>query len=635
MPESGDVKEVSAIHDESASEPVVIMPDSIGQIVPSPPMYAVLPARVVSHALILVAALGIAATAYLSPTARLDGQSLERMSDQPSGLARSYFPQDFDDLSLQIPPVTVDTNPRRRGVIEHVVQPGDTVIDLANKYGISIDAIVWANQLADAHNITAGKRLQILPVSGVLYTVRPGESLADVSGRFHTSVDALAEFNDVSPVGELPAGIKVVIPGGRLEDIGRAVLASRSPDSGARGPSPRGVIDMPDGIDAVAPEPLKTMPVFDVGSLMPPAVVHLAPPVAIAQPAVSPPVEVPAPPRPSKHVVAAGENLKVIADRHSVTVASLIIANGLGNQPELIGVGEELVIPPPKSIVHKVREGETVLAVAERYNVTASAVIEANGLQEPFIIAAGQEMVVPEGEIEIEMVVQPRAPISLPAPPTGLTYVVEPGDSVVALGMHYGIETRAIIAANSLRDPYILSPGQKLILPGAQARQVSAPAPRPQPASAPAPRPAPVASAPPPAAPAPAPATASSGDGWGLVEAASRYLGYRYTWGGHAPQTGFDCTGFTWFVYRQLGNAIPMHDLWGQLQSGPRVGRDNLQAGDLVFFVNTYKAGLSHVGIYIGGGRFIHAQSERTGVSVTSLSESYWASRYYGASRPW
>jgi len=56
--------------------------------------------------------------------------------------------------------------------------------------------------------------------------------------------------------------------------------------------------------------------------------------------------------------------------------------------------------------------------------------------------------------------------------------------------------------------------------------------------------------------------------------------------------------------------------------------------GDMVFFQNTYKAGLSHASIYIGGGRIVHAQSETTGVTTTSLSTSYWSSHYLGARRP-
>ncbi|HLG50801.1 MAG TPA: NlpC/P60 family protein, partial [Chloroflexota bacterium] len=81
---------------------------------------------------------------------------------------------------------------------------------------------------------------------------------------------------------------------------------------------------------------------------------------------------------------------------------------------------------------------------------------------------------------------------------------------------------------------------------------------------------------------------------------------------------------------------IPIaRDMWGQLQSGPRVSRSNLQPGDIVFFANTYQSGLSHDGIYIGGGRFINAVDYGIGVAVRSLSDPYWSSRYFGAVRPW
>ncbi len=96
-----------------------------------------------------------------------------------------------------------------------------------------------------------------------------------------------------------------------------------------------------------------------------------------------------------------------------------------------------------------------------------------------------------------------------------------------------------------------------------------------------------------------------------------------------------DCSGFTWYVYKEAGINIPMHDLAGQLNAGPRITRDKVLTGDLVFFQNTYKPGLSHSGIYLGGGRFINAETEAVGVQIRSLSDPYWSARFIGGSRPW
>jgi cell wall-associated NlpC family hydrolase len=70
-----------------------------------------------------------------------------------------------------------------------------------------------------------------------------------------------------------------------------------------------------------------------------------------------------------------------------------------------------------------------------------------------------------------------------------------------------------------------------------------------------------------------------------------------------------------------------------QVVSGSYVSEDSLAPGDIVFFENTYKWGLSHVGIYIGGGQFVHAGSERTGVTISDIGDSYWGPRYYTARR--
>lgn len=121
-----------------------------------------------------------------------------------------------------------------------------------------------------------------------------------------------------------------------------------------------------------------------------------------------------------------------------------------------------------------------------------------------------------------------------------------------------------------------------------------------------------------------------SGSSSSIVSVAQNYLGVPYVWGGTSP-SGFDCSGFTQYVFRQCGYSIN-RTADAQYSNGSYVSYDSLQAGDLVFFANTYSAsGITHVGIYIGGGQFIHAANG--GVKISSLSESYYSSRYYGARR--
>ncbi len=115
-----------------------------------------------------------------------------------------------------------------------------------------------------------------------------------------------------------------------------------------------------------------------------------------------------------------------------------------------------------------------------------------------------------------------------------------------------------------------------------------------------------------------------------VVDTAMEYIGVPYQWAGTTP-AGFDCSGFTQYVFRQHGIPIS-RTTTTQYQDGYYVSRSDLQPGDLVFFQNTYRPGTSHVGIYAGNNRFIHASSS-VGVTVTDLDNPYWASRYYGARR--
>lgn len=112
-----------------------------------------------------------------------------------------------------------------------------------------------------------------------------------------------------------------------------------------------------------------------------------------------------------------------------------------------------------------------------------------------------------------------------------------------------------------------------------------------------------------------------------IIQTAQSLLGSPYVWGGTSP-TGFDCSGFVQFVYQAEDRVIPrtVTDIWNFAKPV-----DSPSVGDLVFF-ETYKAGPSHLGIYIGNNQFIHA-GLTNGVEISNLNVDYWKKRYIGAKR--
>lgn len=113
---------------------------------------------------------------------------------------------------------------------------------------------------------------------------------------------------------------------------------------------------------------------------------------------------------------------------------------------------------------------------------------------------------------------------------------------------------------------------------------------------------------------------------------ALRLTGVRYKYGGHSPETGFDCSGFVRYVYQQAASLSLPHSALALSRMGQSVAKDELKPGDLVFF-NTLKSAFSHVGIYLGNNRFIHSPSSGGKVKIESMQEGYWAKRYNGAQR--
>jgi LysM repeat protein len=567
--------------------------------------------------------LGMVGSAGLYPSATLNG-----LAGQPS-----------DAL---VRPVLADTQAasgQRLQIMHYEAQPGDTVAALADRFDISESTIRWTNSIATDGHLDPGQQVVILPVSGVLYTVQSGDTLDGIAQRFQSDTDSISSVNQLTDPVHPPVGQQIIIPGGRLDSVMRPETSSRSSVRPLPGRDVETSTALPP--PAMAPVASPTPLVADIASLIEhnPITRHLVPGSAPAAPPAAP--AAPGPLAPIQYTVADGDTLSSIAAKYGVSEDSIAAASGLQGSEDTLSINQKLLIPPVPGAIYVVKDGDTLGAIAEAYQADPQDIIKANVLAEPYVLQVGQTLVIPNGKTPSSStstdaaVAAPatQAPAATPVPAAPKsTYTVQEGDTVSSIAQSFGLDMQTVIDLNGLADPYLLQPGQQIVVRGTPhattASQPAAAAPAPVVAAPVAPARVAVAAA----APAPQPAS-SSGLGWSIVSVASRYLGYPYVWGGISP-SGFDCSGFVYYVYRKAGNPIP-RDMWGQLQSGSRVSRANLQPGDIVFFANTDAYGLSHDGIYIGGGRFIHAADYGIGVEVSSLSNAYYAARYYGATRAW
>ena len=124
-----------------------------------------------------------------------------------------------------------------------------------------------------------------------------------------------------------------------------------------------------------------------------------------------------------------------------------------------------------------------------------------------------------------------------------------------------------------------------------------------------------------------------SKNGNSVVEYAKQYLNYPYVVAGKTPETGFDCSGFTRYVYKNFGYELSSVSS-GQTSIGEEISRENLEPGDLILFYNEGKTKIGHTGIYIGNGEFIHAANAKRGVVIDNINTlSYYNERFVTARR--
>lgn len=117
-----------------------------------------------------------------------------------------------------------------------------------------------------------------------------------------------------------------------------------------------------------------------------------------------------------------------------------------------------------------------------------------------------------------------------------------------------------------------------------------------------------------------------------LISRALAYRGSRYVFGASGNHGVFDCSSFVQHLMRGEGVSLP-RTAREQFHVGKKVAKSDLQAGDIVFFAGTYRAGISHVGMYVGNGMFVHAASSKRGVVVDPLDLPYYSGKYAGARR--
>jgi cell wall-associated NlpC family hydrolase len=117
-----------------------------------------------------------------------------------------------------------------------------------------------------------------------------------------------------------------------------------------------------------------------------------------------------------------------------------------------------------------------------------------------------------------------------------------------------------------------------------------------------------------------------------LINNAMQLIGVRYRWGGNTPQSGLDCSGFVRYVFNDTFGFLLPRKSAQMSKVGLEIGKEELRPGDLVFF-NTMRHAFSHVGIYVGDNKFIHAPSRGKFIRVDDMTKVYWEKRYNGARR--
>jgi LysM repeat protein len=310
-----------------------------------------------------------------------------------------------------------------------------------------------------------------------------------------------------------------------------------------------------------------------------------------------------------EYVVVSGDYLGKIAKQFGMSVAELKSLNGLTSDRIYVGdklkvSGQTTVVTPPAnntvapppvvtdtSAEYIVKSGDYLGKIAKQFGMSVAELKSLNGLTSDMIYVGDKLKVKGTASVAPAPTTPAPTPIApTPAPATSSEYTVISGDYLGKIASKFGMSVSDLKSLNGLSSDLIYV-GQKLKVSGSTTVAPTTPT---------------------------APASSS------VVDIAKSLMGIPYVWGG-SSLSGFDCSGFIYYVANQSGYKIGRTSAEGYHSRAYYV--DQPQPGDLVFFKNTYKQGISHIGFYLGNNQFIHA-TDNTGVTISNLGGSYWQQHF-------
>lgn len=310
----------------------------------------------------------------------------------------------------------------------------------------------------------------------------------------------------------------------------------------------------------------------------------------------------------ASYKVKSGDSLWAIAHKYDVSVGQLKSWNSLSGNiifpNQVIETSNSTTTTSnsnstndsTQSTTYTVKSGDTLSGIAGKHNISLSDLMEWNGLDTTLIYPGNEFVVSKDGGGEPSGGQSSDVKVA-----SSKVYTVKSGDTLSAIGSRNGVSVAQLKKWNGLSSDLILI-GQKLNIGGKATSDGGGDSSTP---------------------------TADVDYNFNeLISTAKSVNGAGYAWGGESP-SGFDCSGFIYYSYSEAGKDLKRLSTSGYYNRSFYVNKP--QVGDLVFFENTYKSGISHMGIYLGNNEFIHSSS--SGVQITSLDNSYWSKHFDGFKR--